>query len=74
MRFLHPKDAALKVDLNEANQVREYIENGQMRWDLDGVVELRGERTFFECSAIRIRNTLSVLYANSPLWWTPPPS
>ncbi|PNY80691.1 hypothetical protein CVO96_04320 [Deinococcus koreensis] len=74
MRFLHPHDAALTVDLNAAPRVPSYIRKGRMRWELDGVMNARGGREAFECTAIRLRSGLSVLHTNAPLWYTPPPS
>ncbi|WP_412028332.1 hypothetical protein [Deinococcus yunweiensis] len=74
MRADHPRDAALWVNLNELGTSRRYVQVDQQRWEIDGTLELRGEPTFFDCTAVGTGPGLTVISATSPLWWTPPPS
>ncbi|THF87723.1 hypothetical protein E7T09_00295 [Deinococcus sp. KSM4-11] len=73
LRLQHPQDVTLRVDLNSLGMSRYVERDDQRRWEVDGVVELRGERTSFDCDAVGSGQALTVTFATSLLWAIPPP-
>ena len=74
MRADRLRDAALRADVNGLGTSRRSLRADQQRWEIGAILELRGERTPFDCAAVGTGPGLTVISVTSPLLWTPPPS